>query len=160
MLETTEKKSSFNKTRSHDSAHEYNQKRFSSRKMKVLDQAEKDFARLLVNKVGPTGTLLDAPCGSGRFTPLLKDAGQVTGYDICENMLEVAKKNNPFDNAFFELGDATQLTNEDASVDGVFCMRLLHHIESADDRQKILSELAPVTKKWVGLSFFRNSDIY
>jgi len=153
----TARHSSYNQSRSLDDAQKYNRDRFESRKMTRLDHVEKQFAEEVVGLVGPEGTIVDLPCGAGRFTPIFSRVNRVYGYDICENMIEVARKQYPDANVTFAIGDAANIPLDDDSADAVFCMRLFHHIEKSSDRLKILRELARVSRNWVAVSFYRTS---
>lgn len=51
-------------------------------------------------------TLLDAGCGVGRYTQLVKDKCRIyVGIDYSKNMLDQARKNNPFANVVYWQGD-------------------------------------------------------
>jgi ubiquinone/menaquinone biosynthesis C-methylase UbiE len=78
--------------------------------------------------------VLDLGCGAG-FTSLqlLQRGCIVTGIDISEKMLDVARKNcshfGPERNITFHLGNAEQLYLQDASFDAVIALGLLEYTE-------------------------------
>lgn len=83
-----------------------------------------EFARSL-----PVGAaVLDAGCGVGvPAAKFLADEGfRVTGVDIAEPMLELAKKNVP--SATFIAGDMTKLEFPDGSFDGIVSLHAIHHV--------------------------------
>lgn len=89
----------------------------------------------------PPARTLDVACGTGFLTRHL--AGQVTGLDQSERMLEIARERAP--RAEFVPGDAMRLPFADGTFDRVFTGHFYGHLKSGD-RQAFLSEsrrLAP-----------------
>lgn len=95
--------------------------------------------------------VLDLPCGAGRFWPLLSEQPNrvILAADNSADMLVTAKAAQPaavvarvrtFQTSAFaiDLGDN--------AVDCIFCIRLLHHIESAEHRLAILREFHRVSR--------------
>ncbi len=95
--------------------------------------------------------VLDLPCGAGRFWPLLSEQPNrvILAADNSADMLATAKAAQPaavvarvrtFQTSAFaiDLGDN--------AVDCIFCIRLLHHIESAEHRLAILREIHRVSR--------------
>jgi ubiquinone/menaquinone biosynthesis C-methylase UbiE len=81
----------------------------------------------LMNIVRPGGHILDAGCGSGVVTRVLVDNGfQVTGIDISQKMIDLAKQRVP--EAALELGDMAALEFEDDSFDGIVSTYAVFHI--------------------------------
>ncbi|MFX1483575.1 MAG: class I SAM-dependent methyltransferase [Promethearchaeota archaeon] len=77
--------------------------------------------------VRPGGHILDAGCGSGVVARALVACGfQVTGIDISQKMLDLAKHRVP--EATFEVGDMTELQFEDDSFDGIVSTYAVFHI--------------------------------
>jgi ubiquinone/menaquinone biosynthesis C-methylase UbiE len=79
-------------------------------------------------------TVLDYGCGLGDNSVLLADRGaKVIGVDISPDLLELAEKrlaaHNFTDLAEFRVGSAHELPLEDESVDVVFGMAILHHLD-------------------------------
>ncbi|OPL09651.1 MAG: hypothetical protein AVO33_06475 [delta proteobacterium ML8_F1] len=90
--------------------------------------------------------VLDLGCGSGNFTLKLLRAGyQVTGVDLSEEMLKIAREKLSQENLKATLikGDVYKLPFEDASFDGVFSMAAFEFIE---DPEAALRELMRVLK--------------
>ena len=90
---------------------------------------------------------LDDGCGNGRYTLALKSLGlkKITGVDISQNSIELAKKMSPFpkNEVRFVQGSVLNLPFKDDSFDFVFCNGVLHHTESTE---KGLSEIFRVSK--------------
>ncbi len=83
--------------------------------------------------------LLDAGCGPGRDSAILHSKGAiVTGLDISEGLLKIAKEKNP--GISFIKGDFRALPFEDEKFDGVWAHAALVHLESIEDVRKSLQE--------------------
>jgi SAM-dependent methyltransferase len=75
----------------------------------------------------PPGTVLDAACGTGRYSTILAARGhEVIGVDQSGAMLEIARKK--LTAADFREGDLTALPLRDRSVDAVVCALALVHV--------------------------------
>lgn len=82
--------------------------------------------RQLIEAIAP-GTVLDAACGTGRYSLVLAERGhQVIGVDQSAAMLEIARGKLPA--ADFRQADLTELPLPDHSVDAVVCALALVHI--------------------------------
>jgi SAM-dependent methyltransferase len=91
-------------------------------------------------------TVLDLGCGSGEnLVPLVKRGAHVIGIDISPELIQLSRRrlSSYGLSAVLEVGSAyaTGLPNE--SVDVVFCMALLHHLELPRARQEIYRVLRP-----------------
>jgi SAM-dependent methyltransferase len=100
------------------------------------DVAEQGAIRQLLAEASPT-TVLDSPCGTGRFFPAYLDGGvtELTGIDVSGDMLEIAARRAEelslsahFHRA--SLLDHDSLPNPDP-VDMVCCIRFLNWISWA-----------------------------
>jgi ubiquinone/menaquinone biosynthesis C-methylase UbiE len=88
------------------------------------DEAELDE---FMSFVKPGGHVLDAGCGTGIVARTLVDSEyQVTGIDLSQKMLDLAKKRVP--EATLEIGDMTALEFEDASFDGIISTYAVFHV--------------------------------
>ncbi len=96
-------------------------------------------------------SLLDLPCGTGRFTGPLAERGYVvSGADISAEMIRraTAKPAPAGGVAGFVQADAEALPFCDASVDCVMSMRFMLHLD-APARVRVLRELARVSRRWL-----------
>jgi SAM-dependent methyltransferase len=90
-------------------------------------------------------TVLDLPCGTGRFTGRLVQHGfRVIHADISMPMLEASR--TPA--ALPLRADADRLPLRDGAVDLVFSIRFLMHVHT-DRRVEVLRELARVSRRWL-----------
>lgn len=91
-------------------------------------------------------TILDIATGTGQQAFAFAKRGcDVTGVDLTESMLAVARKNNKGNNVNLERGDATHLRFEDNSFD-VTCISFALHDMPLTIREKVLREMVRVTK--------------
>lgn len=106
---------------------------------------------------GNPKSVLDMPCGTGRFWDLLAaDPGRTLwASDKSQDMINAGLKLRPpeiADRFSTFQGSAFDLPVDDDLVESIFCMRLFHHIREPEDRLKILSEFARVSSDSVILS--------
>ncbi len=115
--------------------------------------------RRALELAGDPNLVLDLPCGAGRFWPMLGENSRrvILAADNSAHMLATACAANPpelvariktFQTSAFDID-----LGENA-VDCIFCIRLLHHIESAQHRLIILREFHRVTRDSVILSLW------
>lgn len=98
----------------------------------------------------PTGTALDAACGTGWNAAHLEELGyEVIGVDATEAMLEVARIK--VSRATFRLGNLESLPVADASVDVITCSLALTHVA---ELTPAVAEMARVLRPggWIVLS--------
>lgn len=113
---------------------------------------------------GNPQSVLDIPCGAGRFWSLLAaDPDRILyAADNSPYMLETAARFQPAEivSRFkcFQTS-AIQIDLPDTSVDCIFCMRLLHHIIKEDDRLAILREFHRVSRDTVCLSIWVDGNL-
>ncbi|MEY4672229.1 MAG: hypothetical protein RL148_13 [Planctomycetota bacterium] len=103
--------------------------------------------RLLARAANPRGPWLDVPSGAGRLSGLLPHP--VVQVDRDAAMLVAAGQAHAR-----VCASASALPFAAGTFSGVLCMRLLQHVPGAEERIRILSELARVTTGPVVVSFF------
>lgn len=91
--------------------------------------------------------ILDLPCGTGRFHPMLTKQGfQIIGCDVSEAMLARAgHRPDRGESTRFLLGNAQGIPLRAESVDCVLSVRFAMHL-ACEERVKILREFARVTR--------------
>ncbi len=100
-------------------------------------------------------SLLDMPCGTGRFTGDLAALGYaVAGADISREMMGVARRRLGEVSGIhgYMQTDAERLGLADASVDCVISIRFLFHADSAA-RVRMVREMARVSRQWLILDY-------
>lgn len=141
---------------------------YQRQRYRGLDQAlvnwreQRIVASLLATAQLRHGTLLDIPCGFGRFAPLFARLDiATTSADVDGNMVRLARSNRPSpDTGRWVHTNIFTLPFADNSFDCVFCVRLLHHRFSATERLQMLQELARVSRRCVLLSFYRSTLLH
>ena len=90
--------------------------------------------------------ILDVCTGTGKQAfAFAKKGYDVTGIDMSEGMLGIAKKKNRYRNLKFQAADVTKLPFEDSSFD-VCCVSFALHDMILSIREKVLKEMVRVTK--------------
>jgi ubiquinone/menaquinone biosynthesis C-methylase UbiE len=131
--------------------------RFETGSRKSINEREQRAVKKVFASLPDCRSVVDVPSGAGRFAKSLSAGGRrVIAIDVAFEILEhgrerAAKNNVPV--AFLQ-GDASKLPLADATVDCVFCNRLLHHILSAQERAVFLKEFHRMTRRYVVISFF------
>ena len=141
---------------------------YQRQRYRSLDQAwvnwreQRLLAQLLTQCQLAKGTVLDVPCGYSRFAPLYTRLEITTiGADVSYDMAHLAATNHARHGwARWLCADVLALPFTDSVFDGVLCIRLLHHRYSDTERQRILCELARVSRRFVIISFYRSTLLH
>jgi len=117
-------------------------KKRDKRKAAALQRA---VAAVLKERAMGAKTLLDIPCGTGRFSDLWEAQGfQVLGADLATPMLQEARNKHP--QATFFAADLARLPFADEAIDLGICIRFLHLVRDPNLRIAFLRELRRVCK--------------
>jgi ubiquinone/menaquinone biosynthesis C-methylase UbiE len=111
--------------------------------------------RQLADRIEPGSTLLDCPCGNGRWFEILsKNVTRIRAVDVSKGMVEYASQRQLPASVSVEvgLGDAENLALEDNEVDYIFSYALMKHIP-VNIQFNIMKEFARVSRKGVFCSF-------
>src|SRR5215475_7012077 len=136
---------------------------YQRQRYRSLDQAwvnwreQRLLAQLLTQCQLAKGTVLDVPCGYSRFASLYARLGiTAIGADARYDMAHLAAANHArHDRECWLCANVLALPFIDRVFDSVLCIRLLHHRYSDAERQRILCELARVSRRSVIISFYR-----
>ena len=134
-----------------DVAASYDQKRRSDRDGIRRWESESEVLAKVLSRVPRDSSVLDLPCGTGRFFPLLQEMGlRTVGADISDEMLrqipaEYLKGENPVRTV---IADAEKLQFPDNTFDYVLSMRFYNHL-SLRARPKVLGELSRICRRGV-----------
>lgn len=119
---------------------------------RARDQRKQRAIATALALLGPARTILDVPCGTGRFTQFLTAAGlEYTGGDASLAMLDEARRKHP--QARFAVSDLSRLPYPDRSFDVALCIRLMHLVRDRELRARFLRELARVSRVGVIVDF-------
>jgi len=130
----------------------YRRKHEESFVRRLASWRERNLLGRMLELAGPLDSVLDFPCGAGRFLPDISGhTRNVFAFDLSPEMVRVARSGTVA--ARFAVGNSARIPLADNSVDAVVIMRLLHHIQAPEDRTRILAEAARVARKAVIVSF-------
>jgi len=126
---------------------------------RLSDWREQQIARAALAMAGDPASVLDLPCGAGRFWPMLAErtGRRILAADNSADMIAVAQATQAPEivarvEAFQTSAFAIDLA--DGAVDCVFSMRLLHHIAEPAHRLAMLREFHRVSRETVVLSLW------
>jgi ubiquinone/menaquinone biosynthesis C-methylase UbiE len=111
-----------------------------------------------LESLGAATSVLDVPCGTGRFAAFLRARGMTyLGMDAAAAMLgEAARKHAGV--PFFQ-ADLARLPLSDESVDLVVCIRLMHLVRGPELRVAFLREMARVARVGVIVDFRHSASL-
>ncbi len=104
--------------------------------------------------------VLDLGCGNGRLLGALPSPINYMGLDLSEKLIEQARLKHlthPSQPQFL-VGDMRELPFSDASFHHVFLISSLYHIPGAQERQRVIHEIARVLKPG-GYVYMTNWDL-
>lgn len=145
----------------YDSRHSqsYLEKHRDGLRRRLSDRRDQQLARRALALAGEPRCVLDLPCGAGRFWPTLAENAEreIVAADNSPAMLEVALQHAPPElrgrlRPLHTSAFAIDLPA--ASVDCVFCMRLLHHVGDPVHRLAMLREFRRVSRDSVIVSLW------
>jgi len=125
---------------------------------------DRQVARKALKLAGNPKSVLDVPCGTGRFWGVLAEQPEriIHACDNSQHMInaglkfrdpEVVERIQSFQ------GSAFELSVDDELVETVFCIRLIHHMGVTEDRLKLLKELRRVTSSTVIISLWVDGNL-
>ncbi len=141
----------------------YKQQRYRSLDQALVDWREQRILSALMSSCQlQGGSLLDVPCGYGRFTALFARLGiRATGADAWYDMAQLARQEQqPPAHARWLQADIARLPFGDHAFDCVMSIRLLHHRFTQDERLQMVRELARVARRYVILSVYQRTSLH
>jgi ubiquinone/menaquinone biosynthesis C-methylase UbiE len=141
--------------RNSDVVASYEADRFSGTLGRYRWRREQNAVLDIVKQLPACDVALDAPCGIGRWWPVLElRCNEIVAVDISHEMIETARSNVTAVQAAVELRveDAEALSFGDESFDLVFSHALTKHLP-IPVQYKVMSEFARVSRRWVVCSF-------
>jgi SAM-dependent methyltransferase len=116
-----------------------------------------------LGSIAPLGSILDAPCGSGRFFPVLvaQTDAELVGADNSDGMLAVAAETEAVRAGRVRLVNASLFGSNlpSEAFDCVVCMRFMHHLALAEDRLHVLAELRRLTRRYLVVSLWVDGNL-
>jgi SAM-dependent methyltransferase len=142
--------------RSASVADDYDFHRFSTPERQKRNARKWAAIRKALSRTTGVRTILDLPCGTGRFTGALAREGfEIIGSDISLEMLQKAASmeqpgadgKQPVIRGYVQ-ANAEHLPLRNDSLDCVVCIRFMMHVDPAT-RVRMLREFARVSRRWV-----------
>jgi len=142
--------------RSASVADDYDFHRFSTPERQKRNARKWAAIRKALSATTGVRTILDLPCGTGRFTGALAREGyEIIGSDISLEMLQKAASlpqpdvngKPPLIHGYVQ-ANAEHLPLRNDSLDCVVCIRFMMHVDPAT-RVRMLREFARVSRRWV-----------
>lgn len=116
-------------------------------------------ARKALRLAGNPKSVLDTPCGTGRFWDVLAEDPDriIHASDYNQTMIDAGMANRPREitrriHAF--QASAFELPVPDNFVDNIFCIRFVHHLGKKEERMKLLQEFHRVSRDTVIVSLW------
>jgi len=133
---------------------------YSKAHRRISDRRERRILRRWSREIGAPGTVLDLPCGWGRYLPFFVDLGAaVIEADYSVDMVHDSRRLHPDSPV---LGGVRcfghQIPLGDRAVDLVFSMRLSHHLADPVLRRDHLREILRVADRWVLFTYFDHAS--
>ena len=142
----------------------YEGRRYTGRSQGFLDRLEQSCMERLFQNSGatPGQTVLDLPCGYGRFAPLLVGLGLTPLWgDISFAMVHRTSRRPEAKSGIGQLAsNAEQIPLGTNAVDGAICIRLIENFRLSQRRTEILRELGRVVHRWLVVSFYDGTSIH
>ena len=135
-----------------DVAADYDEHRFRTPKRQRRNARKWNAIQKALALTGGVKSIVDLPCGTGRFTGNLARAGyEVVGSDISLEMMQQAARLPAVRHeniAGYVRADAEALPFGTKSVDCVMSIRFLFHVD-AETRRRMLREFGRVSRRWI-----------
>ncbi len=122
-------------------------------------KAELDAISSIAKSIPANSTILDLPCGTGRFFPILQAAGhRVIGGDVSGDMLRaIPNSHRSLSNVFSVRCEAERIPVAAESVDVVLSMRFWSFLPN-DVRRFVLAEWRRIARRGIFLQVRLRSD--
>jgi SAM-dependent methyltransferase len=155
----TDSELEFSKKYDDEHAQRYFEKHGTGLKRRLNTWRERGMARRALEMAGRPASVLDLPCGTGRFWEMLAEdpARKIYAADLNEAMFKTGLERRPPEitrrvEAF--KASAFSIPKPDNFVECVFSIRLMHHIPKSEDRLAILREFKRVSSSTIVLSLW------
>ena len=142
-------------------AEDYDFHRFSTPERQKRNARKWAAIRKALSAATGVRTILDLPCGTGRFTgALARDGYEMVGSDISLEMLQKAASidtgttsgGKPTEVRGYVQANAEHLPLRSDSLDCVVCIRFMMHVDPAT-RVRMLREFHRVSRRWVVVDY-------
>ncbi len=137
----------------------YEKKRYRHFDQKLINWLEHRIIHKLLQKAHiKNGTILNVPCGFGRFTTILNAFNlKILFFDLHPKMVKRCSEQFEANGHAFLNGTIRSLPFKDRCFDAIMTIRFFHHYFDDNDRLLMLRELQRVSKKYVILTYYKSS---
>jgi SAM-dependent methyltransferase len=145
-----------------EEARRYNEAYQRERMKRWSTGREAELLHRLLSSQPRSATLLDLPCGGGRLSPILSEySDQMIEADIGFGQLLYGREHyrGAPESRLWMTASAFHIPLRAGSVDGVVCCRLSHHLPTVAERERLVSELLRVARRFVILTFFDHHSV-
>ncbi len=131
---------------------------------KLSNWRDHQIARKALRLAGNPKSILDTPCGTGRFWDVLAEDKnrEIHASDYNQSMIDAGNANRPKEITSrvksFQ-ASAFDFPVPDGFVDNIFCIRFVHHLGEPEERKKLLKEFHRVTKDTVIISLWVDGNL-
>lgn len=145
------------KYQSAEDAFAYNN-RYAEKKSRTT-RRETAILQKLLNRHAASSTVLDLPCGGGRLSPAMDQFTRtLIEMDLSPGQLLHGKNRcDPESSRIWIRASGLRIPLKSNSIDGAVCIRLSHHLYQPEEREKLISELLRVAKRFV-IFYFVDAD--
>ena len=142
-----------------DGTLKYERRRYAHLDQKIVDSIEHRIVKKLLLKAKITsGSILNSPCGYGRFTNLFNLLKlKITFFDLHPKMVTRCRNSYGSNEHSFINGSIRTLPFKNKTFDAVINIRFFHHYFEQEDRLIMLRELQRVTKRYLILTYYNNT---
>lgn len=136
-------------------ARNYDKRRFTSLRGRIGDWLDKRAIEKALNACGKiNNSVLDIPCGTGRIAELLLKKGfTVTGADISDEMISVARKKlRSLSHLKLLKADVESMPFADAEFDCIISIRFMGHIPR-QNRVNMLKEMKRASRNFLIIEY-------
>ena len=137
-------------------AADYDQHRFTTPRRQRRNVRKWRAITKALDEAGDVRSVLDLPCGTGRFTGHLARSGRtVIGADISLQMMRQAATSPQVEHPDikgYAQADAEALPFRDRSIDGVVSIRFMFHVDPIT-RRRILREMGRISRRWLVIDY-------
>lgn len=144
-----------------EAAVRYNRE-YQNRALKRLStRREYQLLKRLLSSQPRSPVLLEIPCGGGRISPALAaHADLLVEADIGLGQVLYGRKTSQVGTPqVWMTASAHHIPFADASIDGIVCVRLCHHLPKAEQRERLVAELLRVASRFVIMTFFDHHSL-
>jgi ubiquinone/menaquinone biosynthesis C-methylase UbiE len=137
-------------------AADYDQHRFTTPRRQRRNVRKWRSIRRALDQAGDVGSVLDLPCGTGRFTGhLARSSLDVVGGDISLQMMREAAVSPEVQHPGvlgYVQGDAEHLPFSDRALDCVVSIRFMFHVDPVT-RRRMLREMGRISRRWLIIDY-------